>query len=236
MNTPNKDPLAPFDLSRQPLHRLVAPAKARWFERVRQHRELTPRSKCIAHTVASFLNCVTLDSWPSQITIAESVGICSRKTIQRSFNELETHGFVSVRRFRSLALQNRSSVIFSSVDTDNRGRQSGRSRPAVADESVPQSSIVIPSTSSLTPPTNKSTVTVSGNFEHYTRAIMELKLVELLGGDGYDVLGKLSLLDDRIVERLCRSCFFNKITDLELEAARLAARHVNINIANSNRW
>lgn len=61
-------------------------------------------------------------------------------------------------------------------------------------------------------------------FNPRERGAAEIKLAEMLGADGMDVLSRLASIDDRIVARLCRALVEGTLSDHDLAAARLAAK------------
>jgi len=60
-------------------------------------------------------------------------------------------------------------------------------------------------------------------FERAQRGGLEIKVAEILGPDGMQLLEILHTLDDRIVDRLCGAYVEGRLGERELAAARLAA-------------
>jgi Helix-turn-helix domain len=208
------------------LSKSVGRLKARWFDRVKRHPDLTGTSKCIAHSIANGLNCVTLDCWLSQQSFANSIGGCSTKTVQRALNELEEYEAITVRRFRKIKIPNRCAPNFLPVDMDKLVSKFGQSCPPVADTHVHQSYLSIQSESSSTvsPVIGSKIVLFVGSYNRKERGVIEAAVIKRLGDDGLDILSQLSLLDDRIIDRLCRAQLNGALTTRDLEAARLAAK------------
>jgi P27 family predicted phage terminase small subunit len=75
----------------------VARAKHRWLKRVMFDRVTNSSEKCFAYLVVDRLNCVTLDCWPSQTTIADQFG-WSTKTVHRVADALERRGHLRIVR------------------------------------------------------------------------------------------------------------------------------------------
>jgi hypothetical protein len=62
------------------------------------------------------------------------------------------------------------------------------------------------------------------SFERQRRGAIEVKLAEMFGPHGLDVLARLSAIDDAIIERLCQACVDGVLSERDLAAARLAAK------------
>ena len=124
----------------------VKRAKARWLKRVMQHPVATSTQKCLAFTIADRLNCVTLDCWASQETLARDVGYKSSKTIQRAGNGLASLNLVSLKRLKV----RRHAPVFYPEDFDKPVSKNGQPRPKTADTDVHQSFLDIHSKSSST--------------------------------------------------------------------------------------
>jgi len=56
--------------------------------------------------------------------------------------------------------------------------------------------------------------------------ILDPEIAEWLGPDGMEMLGRLGLIDDKIVDRLCKAYVAGALPDRELAAARLASAQV----------
>jgi hypothetical protein len=201
----------------------VARAKARWFTRIKCHPNLNFSAKCVAHSITDFLNCVTLDCWPSYETLAKSVGGCSTKTIQRAMIDLEEGQFITVRRSRRSSVSNRYAPIFLPVDWDAGVALGGQLCPLTEDVDVPQSSLSTLSISSSTEAARQAAAAPPG-YDRRKRGVLELKLMSLLGNNGLDVLSELNAIDEGIVDRLCQALTDGTLSDRELSAARLAAK------------
>jgi hypothetical protein len=58
------------------------------------------------------------------------------------------------------------------------------------------------------------------------RGAIEIKISEMIGPNGLDVLTRLAAMDDAIVDRLCRAYAAGEVGERELVAARLAAQQM----------
>src|SRR5690349_7567511 len=95
-------PKVPDVVKVETLHDAVARAKQRWLKRVMYETTASSTERCLAYTITDRLNCVTLDAWPAQATIAELLGFESVKTVQRASDRLEELRVLRVnRRFSS---------------------------------------------------------------------------------------------------------------------------------------
>jgi Helix-turn-helix domain len=208
------------------LSKIVSRLKARWFDRVKRHPDVIGTSKCIAHSIANALNCVTLDCWMSQQSFASSIGGCSTKTVQRAIDELEEYETITVRRFRKIKIPNRCAPIFLAVDMDKHISKSGQSCPPATDTYVHQSYLSIQSKSSSTasPVIGPGIMLFAMPYNRKERGAIEADVMKRLGDDGLNILSQLSDLDDRIVDRLCQAQFNGVLTVHDLEAAKLAAK------------
>ena len=65
------------------------------------------------------------------------------------------------------------------------------------------------------------------DYNRAKRGEIELQIATKLGSDGFEVLERLSILDDEIVDRLCRAYASGAVGQRELAAARLAARQAH---------
>lgn len=61
------------------------------------------------------------------------------------------------------------------------------------------------------------------SFNSKERGAIEIKLAAMLGANSWDILARLSAIDDAIIERLCRACAEGFLSERDLAAARLAA-------------
>jgi hypothetical protein len=200
----------------------VKRAKARWLKRVMQHPVATSTQKCLAFTIADRLNCVTLDCWASQETLARDVGYKSSKTIQRAGNGLASLNLVSLKRLKV----RRHAPVFYPEDFDKPVSKNGQRRPKTADTDVYQSFLDIHSKSSSTAAdeASKSKPRSGSLLNSKKRGEIEIRLANMLGPDGLDVLTRLAAIDDAILDRLCQACADGAISDRDLAAARLAAK------------
>jgi hypothetical protein len=205
----------------------IGRAKARWLRRVMYETAASSTQKCFAYAIADHLNCVTLDSWPGQLRLAKLLDLKSAKTLQRAARGLERLGVLTLKGGGRSGY--RYAPVFLPTDEDKIILAAGYSRPAVADKNVRESLLVIQpkSSDSTEVAARKGTLQEYGtSYQPRQRGAIELKLAEMLGSNGMEVLGKLGELDDAIVERLCRAYSAGALGERELIAARLAAEQV----------
>jgi hypothetical protein len=181
--------------------------------------------KCVAYAVFDHLNCVTLDSWPSQQRLSELLGFDSVKTIQRAAVGLQDKDLLKIRRVARSSY--RYAPIFLAVDEDNIVSNQGHSWLVEADKIVNESTLP----TYLTPP--PPTAADAANWQSsrpgsanplMRRGAYEIAVAEELGPDGMAILARLSELDDRHVHRLCHAYAIGALGDRELAAARLAVQ------------
>jgi len=205
----------------------VGRAKARWLRRVMYETSASSTQKCFAYAVADHLNCVTLDCWPSQSRLMKLLGFKSAKTLQRAARGLEETEVLTIKGGGRNGY--RYAPVFMPGDADKIVPLTGLSRPAEPDKNVSESFLVIhPNKCSST-----EVVAEKGRrgqhrelYQRRQRGAIEIKLAELLGPNGMEVLNRLAQLDDVIVDRLCRAYSADALSERELIAARLAAAQV----------
>jgi hypothetical protein len=206
----------------------VSRAKARWLRRVMYETPATSTEKCLAYAIADHLNCVTMDCWPGQTRLAKLLDLKSTKSIQRAAQGLVQHGVLTIMAFKRGT--HRYSPVFLDGDEDMSFLLKGNTRPSTADRDVRESYLSIHP--NISAPTEEAAETKQGgmhpksNYRRQHRGSIEVELACLLGPNGFNVLGQLSAVDDRIVERLCRSFADGLLGERELAAARLAARQM----------
>jgi hypothetical protein len=207
----------------------VARIKACWLNRVMYASKATSVQKCCAYIVFDHLNCVTLDCWPAQATIARYLGCKSVKTVQRATRGLVKLGLITLKPNPAGKSGYRYAPVFLPEDEDKSVGKSGQSCPKKADTDVRESFLDIHFISSSTeeagerrkiPPRPKPP------FNPRERGAIEIKVAEKLGRDGMEILARLARIDDAIVTRLCRAVAEGSLGDRDLAAARLAAEHV----------
>src|ERR1700692_1972542 len=81
---------------REPLRKQISRVKARWLRRI-MYCEAKQTEKILAFVIFDHLNCVTLDAWPSQHTIASFLH-CSTKTVTRAADGLEQLQLIKIAR------------------------------------------------------------------------------------------------------------------------------------------
>jgi pyocin large subunit-like protein len=116
-------------------------AKARWLKRVMYESSATSTQKCFAYAMADHLNCVTLDCWPAQPTLARILGRKSIKTAHRAARGLASLGLITSRRNTSGKKGYRYAPVFWSEDMDNSVSKNGQRRLKIVDMDVRESSL-----------------------------------------------------------------------------------------------
>ncbi len=200
------------------LYDRVNRAKHRWLKRVMYSLAATSSEKCFAYLIMDHLNCVSLDSWPSQKTIADRLK-WSIKTVHRVAFALSRRGYLRISR--STRGSYRYAPIFLPEDEDKSGTVSRHVCPRVPDRNVEESFLLIQPKQSF--PSPESQTFAGPRYETHRRGQFEAELAKQLGNDGFDILARLSEHDDAIVERLCRACANGEVGERELAAARLVA-------------
>jgi Helix-turn-helix domain len=211
----------------EPLHKQVSRFRARWLNRL-MYSDVGRIEKVLGYVIYAHLNCVTLDAWPAQGTIATLMR-CSIKTVQRASEALERHGWIVVARSRSRGSMHRYAPIFAPGDLDESVPDDGHPCPGVADTHVRQSSL---STRIKSSPTGQRWSNTyrrpNSSYKPAERGRWELELASALGRDGREVLDRLDTINDTVVEKLCRAYCDGEVGECEIEAARLAAAQVFI--------
>jgi hypothetical protein len=205
------------------LYERVSRQKHRWLKRVMFDHGTSSSQKCFAYVVVDRLNCVTLDSWPSQKTIANEFG-WSVKTVHRVAIGLERRGYLHIIRNSSASY--RYAPVFLPEDEDKSVGAARQSCPPSPDKNVEESLLGILTTESS--PSGERNVreyrkTGASSYDSGKRGLYETAIARMLGKDGFDILERLSEHDDVIVERLCRAYSEGELAERELIAARLAA-------------
>jgi hypothetical protein len=215
----------------EPLSDRVNRAKARWLKRVMYGSETTPAQRCLAYAIADYLNCVTLDCWPSHATLARLLGYKSARTVRRAAFGLQAAKQITIKPVGKKNSGYRYAPVFRPGDLDKVVLGTGHPCPAGADTDVHQSFLgILPRSSSTEEASEGSKEQARGapSFKRAQRGAIELKLAELLGADGFDVLSDLALIDDAVVDRLCRAFAAGQVGGRELAVARLAAQQARV--------
>jgi hypothetical protein len=203
----------------------VKRAKARWLSRVMQHPFVTSTQKCLAYAIANRLNCVTLDCWAAQPTLARDLGHKSIKTVARAGQGLAKHNLITLRRIKSQPGL-RYSPILLPEDLDRPVPKTGHRRTKSKDTDDGESFLNIYSESSSTEGAAKEGTQTSNQrpaFSPRERGAVETKLAEKFGANGFDTLARLSAIDDAIIDRLCKVFVEGALSERDIAAARLAA-------------
>ena len=204
-------------------------AKARWFKRVMYESHATSTQKCFAYIVSDHLNCVTLDAWPAQTTTARLLGNTSIKTVQRVAHRLEAIDILVLRRNTSRRSNCRYAPVFLPRDWDDFDPNAGHGCLQKQDNDVTESFLPIHSKSSSTEEANrqrKGAPFARLPFNRKERGALEMEVAGRLGADGWDILARLGMLDDAIIDRLCCALVRDLLGPPELAAARLAAQQM----------
>jgi hypothetical protein len=201
-------------------------AKARWLRRVMYDSLATSTQRCFAYVVADHLNCVTLDCWVGQLRVARLMRWQSIKTVQRAAANLARLELLALRRSGKGKGNWRYAPVFQPSDWDKPVRRKGQLCPDHMDTDVRESFLEIQlksdSTAAEVEHTGKGRHQ-SRSFERAQRGGLEIKVAELLGPDGMQLLEILHTLDDQIVDRICGAYVEGRLGERELAAARLAA-------------
>jgi hypothetical protein len=208
------------------LSKRFARAKARWLRRA-MYSAAKPIERNFAFVIADHANCVTEDAWPGQDTIARLL-CCSTKTVRRAMEALENLQLLAVRRSSIRGASPRYSPVFIPDDWDTDGQDLRHPWSVKVDRDVQQSSssIHISSPSPTRGRANEIKVKQTSDYRRSQRGKWEAELSKWLGPDGLEILGKLSMISDGIVENLCRAACNGEVGPRELEAARLAAKQL----------
>jgi hypothetical protein len=206
------------------LTKQVRRATARWLKRAMNSTALTSTQKLLAYAVADRLNCVTLDCWPTQSTLAQTLGCISSKTVQRAAKALQTAGVVVIKRQKDG--RSRYAPNFVAEDWDTPGGVGGQSTHRRPDTGVHQSNLAISSTSSSTGRAAGQRQAAGPAFNNAERGSWEATVARRLGPNGWETLSRLNALDSRTVERLCRAQADGTLGERELNAARLASKQM----------
>jgi hypothetical protein len=205
----------------------VSRRKHRWLKRVMFDRGTSSSEKCFAFLVVDYLNCVTLDCWPSQKVIADRFG-WSVKTVHRVAVALERRAYLRI--IRNTQGSYRYAPEFLQEDEDKSGSASRQNCPPKRDKNVEESLLgILPIQSSpieAERSEGKYPRIISSNYDRCQRGSYEAKLASMLGKDGIDILFRLSEFNDAIVEQLCRAYADGELGDREIHAARLAAEQL----------
>jgi hypothetical protein len=217
----------PRDNVNETLAEQISRQKHRWLKRVMFDRGTSSSAKCFAFLVVDYLNCVTLDCWPSQKVIADRFG-WSIKTVHRVAVALERRGHLQI--IRNTQSSYRYAPSFLPEDEDKSGAIMGQGCPPVSDKSVDESFLgILPIQSSPSEGERKkegSLENANPRYDRRKRGFYETEVARLLGNDGFDVLERLSEHGDAIVERLCGAYAAGELGGRELIAARLAAEQL----------
>jgi len=203
----------------------VKRGKARWLKRVMRHPSATSTQKCLAHAIANYLNCVTLDCWAAQPTLARDIGNKSIKTVIRAGRGLAKHGLITLKRIKG-QLGLRYAPVLLPEDMDKPVPKNGHRSPEIVDTNDGESFLDIHTKSSSTEEAaeeGKRTSRLRPPFNPRERGAIEVKLAEMFGAHGFDVLARLASIDDAIIDRLCQAFVEGALSERDLAAARLAA-------------
>src|SRR4051794_16901643 len=206
-------------------------AKARWLKRV-MSSDATPTEKCLAYIITDMLNCVSLDCWPGQETLVVLLDRTAVKTVSRAAKGLVRRGFITIEPRQDGHPGYRYAPIFLPDDRYENVQNSRQVCPQSEDTDVGESSLGILSKESVTQfrsfdRDGSRRGQPNKKYNRARRGSYEANVAELLGTNGGQVLERLSQLDDRIVDRLCRAFIEGALSQRDLAAARLAANQMN---------
>lgn len=204
-------------------------AKARWLKRVMYESSATSTQKCFAYAMADHLNCVTLDCWPAQPTLARILGRKSIKTAHRAPRGLASLGLITLKRNTAGKKGYRYAPVFRPEDMENSVPKSGHRCLNIVDMDVRESFLEIHTKSCSTEEAAERSKPASrprSSFNPRERGAIEIKLAEMFGANGWDVLSRLASIDDAILGRLCRAYAEGALSERDLAAARLAAEQM----------
>lgn len=205
----------------------VSRAKARWLKRVMQHPSAKSTQKCLAYVIADYLNCVTLDCSPAQPTLARALGHKSIKTVQRAARGLAMLRLITLKHDATRRAGWRYAPVFCPEDMDKPVPKSGQRGPAIVDTNDRESFLNIHTKSCSTEEAAERSMRASSPrplFNPKKRGAIEIKLAEMIGANGLDVLVRLASIDDAILERLCRAYAEGALGERDLAAARQIGR------------
>jgi hypothetical protein len=203
-------------------------AKARWLKRVMQHQYATSTQKCLAHAIADRLNCVTLDCWAAQPTLARDIGHKSVKTVVRAGRGLAKLNLITLKRIKARPGLRHTPILLPE-DLDRPVPKGRHRRGKIADTNDGESFLSIQPESFSTEEAAEEAKRAASrglSFNPRERGAIEVKLAEKFGADGFDVLARLASIDDAIIERLCQAYAEGGLSERDLAAARLAAEQV----------
>jgi len=216
------------DVATLSLRERVNKAKQKWLQRVMYHPDTSLAGKCFGYVVADALNCVTLDCWVAQPTIAERLGWSSSKSVQRAAKGLSKHGLIVIKDGFGRPPGRRYEPVFLHHERDIFVPRPGQNWSNDPGKDVRQSSLRIPHRSSSTEEAaeRRSARVDSWCFNPRERGAFEKEVAERLGADGWEVLTRLGEADDAYVDRLCGACAAGWLQDCDLIAARLASQQL----------
>jgi hypothetical protein len=200
--------------------------KARWLARVMYNSTATSTQKCMAWSVADHLNCVTLDAWPGLLGLSRRLGFMHQRTLERAVQGLEERNFLICRQVEGLW---RFAPVFGPGDEDKIVAAAGQSCHESADKNVTESFLRNPPNQSSSSGLSEESKEVSiwrPQIRRGQRGAIEMQVAEWLGEDGFEVLSRLALIGDDVIDRLCKASVDGILTDRERDAARLAAAQV----------
>ena len=206
----------------------VRRAKARWLKRVMMNPSATSTQKCLAHAIADRLNCVTLDCWAAQPTLARDIGVKSVKTVVRAGRGLQEVNLIRLKRTGD-GPGLRYAPVFMSGDMDRPVARNGQRCPTAPDTDGRESFLGIHTESFSTGQASATTDAAPPKqaFNPKQRGAIEIELAELLGTNGLELLARLAIIDEAILERLCKARAEGSLSERDLAAARLAAEQTS---------
>jgi hypothetical protein len=200
--------------------------KMRWLNGINADCNISSTSFRVAYAIADHLNRVVGCAWPSNARIAKRICVSS-KSISRAVAELETQGWLKVKRSRKstneyriawpneVGTPERVPIV---GDGDKTVPPAGHFLPEGRDKNVPLSYLKnLPKTYSSRLGEEKGARSAFRDQGTY-----EQRIVERFGPTTWDLLSALAERDPGAVERLCHAERLGKLTQSDMDAAHLA--------------
>jgi hypothetical protein len=193
----------------------------------------------LAYLVVDRLNCVTLDCWPSQKTIADQFG-WSTKTVHRVAAGLKKRAHLRIIRKSNGSY--RYAPAFLSGDEDKSVDSTRQACPFVPDKSVDESFLGIPINKSSPSAYESAARKPASNYNRRQRGSYEAELTKLLGNGGFGILERLNQRCFALVTRsksdsvpgLVSTPFMKAPRSLHVQAKRCSLRSRQSDRAGDN--
>jgi biotin operon repressor len=184
--------------------------KMKWLNAINYDCALSPMTCRVAFVIADHLNQVSGDAWPSERRISSKLCI-STKTVQRSVKELESAGWVDVRRSKGRNISNRYRPRFERLKTtETKGGKSDQKYrqgcPQNEDTGVRQTFLGNPLTTYLEGAGDEKAI-------FRDQGMYEQQLIRRLGTNGRQLLEHIAAEDPRCLTQLCWAQKRGDLTD-----------------------